>query len=1026
MSRPDTSDNAVDRDLGPKVTAKSIENILTVSEELNPVHVEVTNESYFFSMRRRIGARKHLKIICRENKNLRLESYIYKLKRSEDDGSMVAKKSFLMTHSSKWSAYKHCDAQCRLRDANPSVGHEKLFTHFIVHVVSQAFDRLSSIERNAMVYSEILNCLGCNSIPSTVSAVALGRRPPGRIKMASAFGENVCNLPIFRYLYADHFNSVTFLIDARTPSQWKPDIFEPPLSERYGSDHNSVRSGFLPNIILATAQKKTIKKIATATKLEPIHGAKKKSAMLDQLEDSAADELIDVPDVKLDDEEDSDGGIADREGGEPMSSSRSAVSVQSDVQPSSGRSAELVMINSKSEKVVIKKKTKEGGVYGHFFNDVSPDIRTLMMQGYKENKKLIQREGTKKPLRKAGEEEDSFTPNTQFTQMRKKMEGADHRSAYDVGTRSETEMMEQYNIQNLLVERVAIRLQRIWRIRSFHRTARYVWRRQYAAITVQRALRGKFGRIYAALMKKLVPIAASRIQGQYRKHLARKAMAAWLKLIMKAVRIIGPIVRKFATNCIQMWYKKINSSAIIIQTLMRRYLGHLKYCRVRGHMFTAYIAIPAVIKIQKSIRGKIGRRLALEQLERVLLVKVDIPCAVIMQRVFRGTRGRIRARYMRFINRSCLTIQKYMRSYHKRRHRERRHLMALEKWAATNIQRIYRGVLDRERAQHRMRKRWYETIFIPAIIRIQAVMRKYIAIAAYEIKIVSSRASTFIKRWYKRMLVRALYHERQRKLREVYKASMAAQIQKMIRAHQARRLFHRMRITESSNRILAGKIILRAWVSFRDGRRFRKLFDEHLAKIQQSVVNKMVIAREQVISDKSEALADLEHSRKTVERVKVRLKEVDLFFTESEMRVQKIQRELDALTPEDIDRGWAEAFGTELDGLVNQMTMAREEKRLRVYQLEKAQLEYVRISIEHEELDMELDAINVRELENMERLRLGEIIQIERRLKEQKERKIRFEKCKWKIESNRRNIIQRVRDEKLKEQVRKQCYDLFS
>ncbi|CAM9236463.1 unnamed protein product, partial [Ectocarpus fasciculatus] len=562
-----------------------------------------------------------------------------------------------------------------------------------------------------------------------------------------------------------------------------------------------------------------------------------------------------------------------------------------------------------------------------------------------------------------------------------------------------------------MIERVAIRLQRIWRIRSFHRAIRYVWRRQYAAITVQRALRGSFGRTYANLLGKLKPIAASRIQGQFRKYLARKAMAAWLKLVMKAVRIVGPLVRKFATKCVEMWYDKMNSAAVVIQSLMRRYLGHFKYCRVRGHMFTTCIAVPAIVTIQKHFRGRIGRAKASRQLERVLVETVDIPCAIIMQRVFRGTRGRIIARRMRFLNRNAFKIQKNMRALHVRRNAERRHQIAVEKWAATNIQRMYRGVLDRERADCRVKKRWYETRYIPAIVRAQASIRRHLAEKAYKLRVVKYRASTFIKKWYKRMLKRAEYHERQRLLREVYRGSMAAEIQKIIRSYQARRLFHRMRITDSSNRILAGKVIMRAWVSFRDGRRFKKLFDEHLAKIQQSVVEKMVKAREQVIADKVEALSDLEHSRRTVERVKTRIKEVDLFFTEAELRVRKINSELDCLTPEDIDKGWAEAFGTELSGLVNQMTLAREEKRLRVVQLKKSQKEYIAISIEHEELDIELDAINIRELENMERLRLGEIIAIERRLKEQKERKIRIERCKWKVRSNRRNIIERVRDE---------------
>jgi stress-induced morphogen len=1038
--------------IAPVVHAKAIEQVLLVSTELNPVHVEVVNESYFYAMRRRIGSKKHIKLFCRENPtNMRLESYIFKLKRSEDDGAMVPKKSFLATHTSRWSAYKHADGQCRIRDANPSVGNEKLFTHFIVRVVSEAFDRLNSMERNAMVYDEILRGLGCNSLPtgsgssgpgSSPASIVQGRRPPERIKLGSVFGQHMCDLPVFRYIYGtDPNQSVTLLVEARTPSQWKPNAYAPPLSERFGSDHNSLRSGFLPAIVLATAQKKSIKAIANpaSTKLEPINDnkpqkqqqKKKKNSMLDELESAGAEEEEELDLGGNLDDEDEDGeesrgrsASADDMSGEPLATGRSVmITGRSESGAcSTARSVDnvVVMLNSNSEKVVIKKKKKEGGVYGHFFNDVSPDIRSLMMQGYKDNKKLIQREGTKKAPRKIATglpEEDSHTPQTTLSKMKKKMEGSDHKSAYDKGTKSETEMMDHYNISNLFVERAAIRLQRIWRIRSFHKAIRYLWRRQYAAISVQRVLRGSFGRVYAKILGRLVPIAVSRIQAQYRKHLARLAMAAWLKLIMKAVRIIGPVVRKFATRCIEMWYDRMNNSAIKIQSLMRRYLGHFKYCRVRGHMYNVCIAIPSVVIIQRYHRGRIGRRRAYAQLHSILLVKVDIPCAIIMQRVFRGTRGRLRARHMRFLNRNAFTIQRNMRDHHVEMKRQRRQHIELERWAASNIQRMYRGVLDRERATRRAKHHWYVTVYLPSIVRVQAVARRYVDQHAYTILVKEHRNSTYIKRWYKRMLKRAAYHEQQRLLREVYRGSMASQIQKIVRSFQAKKLFHRMRITDSSERTFAGKIILRAWICFRDRRRFQKLFDVHIAKNQLAVVQKMVAAREQVIADKKEALADLEYSRRTVDRVRERLGEVDLFFTEAEMRCRKIQSELDNLTPEDIDRGWAEAFGTELEGLVNQMTMAREEKRLRTVQLKKAQKEYIGISVEHEELDIELDAINIRELENMDRLRLSEIIAIERRLKEQKDRKIRIEKCRWKISSNRRKIIERVRDEKLKEQV---------
>ena len=83
---------------------------------------------------------------------------------------------------------------------------------------------------------------------------------------------------------------------------------------------------------------------------------------------------------------------------------------------------------------------------------------------------------------------------------------------YDKGTATEEEMIEEVYITAKEIERAAVRVQRIWRISVLPAIARKVWRRHYATITIQRVVRGRYGRLYAKLLAKLKPIAVVKIQ----------------------------------------------------------------------------------------------------------------------------------------------------------------------------------------------------------------------------------------------------------------------------------------------------------------------------------------------------------------------------------------------------------------------------------------------------------------------------------------------------------------------------------
>ena len=69
------------------------------------------------------------------------------------------------------------------------------------------------------------------------------------------------------------------------------------------------------------------------------------------------------------------------------------------------------------------------------------------------------------------------------------------------------------------------------------------------------------------------------------------------------------------------------------------------------------------------------------------------------------------------------------------------------------IQKRYRGRLDRELVQFRREKRYYETVYLPAVVRVQAYMRRRQAMVKYALLLKQTAAATKLQRRYRRNVV---------------------------------------------------------------------------------------------------------------------------------------------------------------------------------------------------------------------------------------------------------------------------------
>ena len=91
------------------------------------------------------------------------------------------------------------------------------------------------------------------------------------------------------------------------------------------------------------------------------------------------------------------------------------------------------------------------------------------------------------------------------------------------------------------------------------------------------------------------------------------------------------------------------------------------------------------------------------------------------------------------------------------------------------------------------------------------------------------------------------------------------------------------------------------------------------------------------------------------------------------------------------------------------MKMAEEELRLVRSQIMKVTKELTVLYCELEDVEIELDRVSCLEVETYEGIRRASVGRIERRLNDAKARRVRVERCRWKTEAIRLNVIQRNR-----------------
>lgn len=1011
---------------------------LQSSSALHPLHVEVHNDSVWYHKRHKLGPRRHGLIIVKyNNSNLKYEGFIYDMKRRQEDLEVVPQRVLVSTANSKWLAFKQAEIALRERDRfRPIIDDDLVFnngqvnknpdgaffdTHFRIVVVSECFYRMTSLDRLALVYRELSHSIvGHRCANDQLSPY---KCLPARMKLTSTFGENVSNWEIFWFV----LNSSTFKtelnINCLTPAQWRPEIYKPLISERLGKTHKDLQALQVSTIAKSNSQKVRLRKLTT--EVAPKYNTHETTFQRtgtgsegdSRLQHSRSEPIIppssapnnEIQDASLapsQDESKEDDSI----GKEFMEEVEEAV----DTRTSSSKNGKKKKVNmgdtlGLDASVSGVTYSKLGGIYGHFFNDLSDDVRTLVLERYKNNKELIrafpiggkEREEAEMKLKK---DEDTFKPRTNLSRMRKKIHDKANLGEEDHGTASQAEMRDDVLISNRKIELIAVRLQRIRRMHQLYRARRQWWRREYAVLAIQRIVRGRYARQFTDIYRRLQPIAATRIQRFYRSFRVKKVLVTWWYLSRRLTRFVLPKIKRFIRNCFLWWISKRQASAVVIQKYVRRrlaYIKRLKYLAIRYLYRTVFP--PAATHIQRIVRGHFGR-LRFQRIQTAMLIlMVDVPAALRIQRIFRGRRAKKILQRLKYEHKMLLRLQKWVRET-VRRIWDRELIEAQRiKTAAVAIQRIYRGHYDRMIYRLKHHKRWYKQVYLPAVLKVQCKIRQYIACRIVADKLRHTRAARVIQRSFRYHVRYERTKVQRRELMRLRVARRVVVIQKHVRRFLARKAFLQKLLAYRGRVVLAAKVIMRAWRTYKMEQTYSFLMEETRKENEKKLYDKLVEVIHGVKIDVREAYIDLDTTMKSRDRYKERAKQLDQYITQAALRMENIKREMTKLTMEDFERGWAEALGQEYEYVIHQEMMAKEEIRVIRAKMRQLQEEILTLQLEIEESEMELDEMDQRCIELINQMRLRLIREQERKADKNMRRLLYRERSHWRIRSNRVN-----------------------
>jgi hypothetical protein len=103
--------------------------------------------------------------------------------------------------------------------------------------------------------------------------------------------------------------------------------------------------------------------------------------------------------------------------------------------------------------------------------------------------------------------------------------------------------------------------------------------------------------------------------------------------------------------------------------------------------------------------------------------------------------------------------------------------------------------------------------------------------------------------------------------------------------------------------IYSGKLILRAWKTYKINQKYQVLLEEHRNNEETKQLEKYEKLKLAIVEDIKEIQQDIALAEKSRDRLKARLLELDSFLVQCAFRVNKIKIEMSQLVMDDFEKG---------------------------------------------------------------------------------------------------------------------------
>jgi abnormal spindle-like microcephaly-associated protein len=570
---------------------------------------------------------------------------------------------------------------------------------------------------------------------------------------------------------------------------------------------------------------------------------------------------------------------------------------------------------------------------------------------------------------------------------------------------NEANFMKKYLKRRREYIAAAQRIQYLYRQNKQFKTLKLLVRYHRGASTIQRVFRGHRGRIYFKKYLRVMTCASLIVQSVFRSFASRQRTKALRKKMNDAAINIQRVYRGLMKRKYVHWMRQNEKCVVQIQRVARGFVSRSRATRIKKANYKRHILIPACKNIQRIWRGFLDRKNAKKRRQDLQIHNVVIPAIIRVQCIVRGLIARrLRNQYRK----AWFAAIKIQRAWKKYRYYKKWKLLLdlrLRQKMASKIGAMTRGYITRKFYHHERRKQYFRRIVQPSAVKIQRIYRGYITRKKLQVYRDKTEAVITIQQMWRRRKELSIVIERLRSFRESIRQSRAATIQRAYRCYLARCTLLYLRMNQIARHGKATLVIQSAWRSYCTRIQINEFRLFSIVEKKARAMTEWKDKREAIEFDMEDAKADLKRVVKYKTKSLRRIKELKDMRIEWERRQPVIEKELANLTAEDIDRGWNEAFETEKSIIHFSLQLSVEDILSRKQQVREYDNEIEDLKLEIDDLERDLEECMMEEMIEIESYRDFEMHRANKLFADEKERRVRLQRIRWRVKNVRNNVI---------------------